>query len=140
MINIVYEYEQSGFDHIWASWDIFLTTNIPCRFEGLDDLKQEWQHSYSERYYYTSIPIFSEKQIQDAGYQIMSHDSKFLPVLRIQVPLIFYLNIADGFCQGCDKPLTNEHLQIDPYAHDVYDDDTLVYICDECAYDRLGDI
>ena len=41
-------------------------------------------------------------------------------------------------CKWCDS--TGAKFQPDPYARDIYNDETLVWICDDCAQERAHDI
>jgi C4-type Zn-finger protein len=43
-------------------------------------------------------------------------------------------------CPVCGKESTNVRLEVDPYAADIYDDDTPVLQCDDCRYESAMDI
>ena len=37
----------------------------------------------------------------------------------------------------CNQVSLTVKLQPDPYAHDIHDDKTLYFMCDDCAYNSL---
>ena len=42
-------------------------------------------------------------------------------------------------CGCCGTPSGAQHMP-DPYAHEIYDDATLVWLCSRCAYEKAGDV
>lgn len=43
-------------------------------------------------------------------------------------------------CEFCNKRKADVGLNVDPYAHELYDDETEYLICSECYGDRKDDI
>lgn len=43
-------------------------------------------------------------------------------------------------CETCKKRKDDTEWKMDPYQHELHDDDSKHYICGECYYDALGDI
>lgn len=43
-------------------------------------------------------------------------------------------------CQCCDGDKVDTGLRVNPYASELWDDDTLVPLCDDCTYELAQDI
>lgn len=39
-------------------------------------------------------------------------------------------------CEQCDRADVHTEHQIDPYAHDLFGEETMMWLCDDCHEDR----
>ncbi len=48
----------------------------------------------------------------------------------------------EGFCCSCEKPISAEEQSLapDPFASEIYDDDSLHLQCADCSEESAGDI
>ena len=47
---------------------------------------------------------------------------------------------AEYICEICNQVSLTVELRTDPYAHELHDDNTLYFMCDDCAYNSSQDI
>lgn len=43
-------------------------------------------------------------------------------------------------CPGCDQPKKDITWGADPFNHDVYGDETPIWLCGDCRYQRAMDV